>query len=266
MPQKVKPGKLPSTAVHAGLSSTVPGISPGDNQVKLTDSLLFRFASILIVLTTLIVGGFIAYEYSSTKRQNLKELSELSQVAANRMSKYLVAPLWGLEEEQLSESLDSEMMDRQIHSILVMDKDTNEIIIGKMRGENGDILTTTRMMQKGFSTSKKPIFRQQEEIGSVEVAVTSKYAMEKLQRSVTRLLTATVFLYVAILFTVFWILRKFIIKPINLLTKAADRLSHGKVDTNIEYNSKNEIGCLVDAINRLQASLKIAFKLLKQSH
>jgi len=39
-------------------------------QVKWYNSLLVRFAGSLIILTTLIVGGFISYEYESTRKEN----------------------------------------------------------------------------------------------------------------------------------------------------------------------------------------------------
>jgi signal transduction histidine kinase len=62
-----------------------------------------------------------------------------------------------------------------------------------------------------------------------------------------------------------WFYNRALVKPIRQLTKSARQMSLGKMDTVITVNSKDEIGELADAISRMQKSLKVVFKKLKQT-
>ncbi len=234
------------------------------NKLKWFNSLQVRFAGVLVLLTTLILGSFITFEYVTTKKESLKELSLLAEIAATRMSQYLVEPVWGIEEGQLSESIISEMMDKQIQCILIIDGDTNNLLIGKSRDKNGEIRSFEGRQPADSIIQKRPIVRKGNVIGEIQVVVTPKYAMQNLKKSIVTLIVTMAILYCAILVTVFFILRNLIIKPIEQVTSATDRISLGELDITIDHRSKNEIGFLVDSINRMQTSLNIAFKLIKQ--
>lgn len=62
-----------------------------------------------------------------------------------------------------------------------------------------------------------------------------------------------------------WFSSRTLVKPIRELAESARQMSLGKVDTVISVNSKDEIGELGDAIGRMQKSLKVIMKKLKQS-
>jgi len=62
-----------------------------------------------------------------------------------------------------------------------------------------------------------------------------------------------------------WILvAKQITRPIVKLTDAADRMSKGELDINIDTSAKDEIGSLAQAIDRMQTSLKLAMSRLRK--
>ena len=54
-----------------------------------------------------------------------------------------------------------------------------------------------------------------------------------------------------------------ITEPITALTRAADRISLGELDTKIEVDRKDEIGELAEAVARMQASLQAAIERLR---
>ncbi len=62
-----------------------------------------------------------------------------------------------------------------------------------------------------------------------------------------------------------WFSNRALVQPILELSESARQMSLGKLNTNISVNSKDEIGELADAIGRMQKSLKVIFKKLKQS-
>lgn len=55
-----------------------------------------------------------------------------------------------------------------------------------------------------------------------------------------------------------------LVKPIHELSESARQMSLGKMDMEIEVDSNDEIGELADAVKRMQKSLKLIIKKLKQ--
>ncbi|WP_370060173.1 HAMP domain-containing protein [Neptunomonas phycophila] len=56
------------------------------------------------------------------------------------------------------------------------------------------------------------------------------------------------------------------VRPILELSESARQMSLGKMDEEIKVNSSDEIGELADAISRMQKSLKVVFKKLRQKN
>ena len=61
-----------------------------------------------------------------------------------------------------------------------------------------------------------------------------------------------------------WFANRALVQPIRELSESARQMSLGKMDTVISVNSKDEIGELADAVSRMQKSLKVIFKKLRQ--
>ncbi len=89
--------------------------------------------------------------------------------------------------------------------------------------------------------------------------------VDKLQSDLVNsdLITIIVGLIAIILGSIFAAaLGKGISKPVVQLTKAADAISMGKIDTAIEVETKDEINELAQAIERMRKSLKKAMERL----
>ncbi|MDQ1330480.1 MAG: hypothetical protein QG578_743 [Thermodesulfobacteriota bacterium] len=61
-----------------------------------------------------------------------------------------------------------------------------------------------------------------------------------------------------------WLSARTIVKPITLMTNAAERMSMGDLEVKIDINSKDEIGLLAQAINRMQTSLNMAMERMRR--
>jgi methyl-accepting chemotaxis protein len=59
------------------------------------------------------------------------------------------------------------------------------------------------------------------------------------------------------------VMNQLIITPIKRLADHADDISHGNLDRDIESGSNDEIGQLAEAFQRMQVSLRAAFKHLQ---
>jgi len=61
-----------------------------------------------------------------------------------------------------------------------------------------------------------------------------------------------------------WLSARTIVKPIMQLTNAAERMSMGDLEVKIDIKSKDEIGLLAQALNRMQTSLNMAMERMRR--
>ncbi len=88
---------------------------------------------------------------------------------------------------------------------------------------------------------------------------------EKLKTTIILSLGVGLGIMVIIIMINLWFSNRALVKPIRELAESARQMSLGKMDTVITVDSNDEIGELADAIGRMQKSLKVIFKKLKQS-
>ncbi len=86
------------------------------------------------------------------------------------------------------------------------------------------------------------------------------YFIEQLMSYAYLLLAVTV----AFVFIIAWFSGRTLSRPIIHLTDAADRISVGELDVEIETTRKDEIGDLAEAISRLQDSIRLSIERLRQ--
>ena len=70
--------------------------------------------------------------------------------------------------------------------------------------------------------------------------------------------------FIAIIFSLNLLLKRFVIRRIQKIARTAQAISRGDLDADFEEDSKDEIGVLVIAFNRMRSSVEVAMKLLNQ--
>ena len=86
----------------------------------------------------------------------------------------------------------------------------------------------------------------------------------KVQTTIILSLLVGMSILVLVIILSVWFSNRVLVKPIRDLAESARQMSLGKMDTVISVNSNDEIGELADAIGRMQKSLNVIFKKLKQ--
>jgi len=232
--------------------------------VSLLNTIQARISIILVIITTLILFGFVVYNYFAAKSKMETELNNFARITSTRLSKYLVEPLWGVDEKQIEDAFNSEMMEKRIYGIVVIDRDTNKVFLAKKRDINWNIIKAKGKITGDLIKSSRKIRRDKEVLGDVEIYVTPKFIRQELNQSIINTAITAVILDIAIFLAVYIILRQIIIRPIMKLTDIADRMSMGDLNAEIDIKSKNEIGLLAQAVVRMQTSLRLALKRLRR--
>ncbi|WP_461832045.1 HAMP domain-containing protein [Aquifex sp.] len=65
------------------------------------------------------------------------------------------------------------------------------------------------------------------------------------------------------MFVIFYILERYVFKPIEVLKEHADKISKGDVEDKIPIKGEDEIGELAKAFERMRVSIKKVMDILK---
>lgn len=236
-------------------------------RISFFNSIKAKIVFIILILNTSILGGFALYNSLISREKMQSNLHNLSEVTATRLSKHLTIPLWDLDKEQVEETLRSEMLEKQIHTIVVRDSDGKTVFVGKERDNNWNVQDLKRQLANaripGMIESSKDIEKSGEKIGNIEVYLTPKFLQDELKQSIVSVVLSVLVLDVVIFFALLIALQRLIIKPIGKLAEAAESMSMGNLDVSIEVNSVDEIGHVGHAMERMKVSLQMAMRRLR---
>ncbi len=145
-------------------------------------------------------------------------------------------------------------------------EDRESIYIGRERGPNWRIRESKGNLRGDFILSKTTLLHDNEEmIGVLEVYVTRRFLQEQFEDLVMREVQRAGALDLALIIVTLILLRRVVVSPIRRLTEASEQIASGQLSTKIEVTSRDEIGMLGGAINKLQTSLRIAMERMKRS-
>jgi two-component system sensor histidine kinase/response regulator len=233
-------------------------------KVSWFNSIQVRVSLALFLSTTVILAGFIAYNYVQTRQRLDREFNTLADITASRLAIHLMESLWDLDEKQAGDSLEAEMLDRQIHSIIVRESDDNTIFSGRTRDGAWRVTNAARAPAGNLVKSSKTIQKAGEQIGTVEVFLTSRFMEADFRQSILNIIITAVILLFSIFIVLYISMRTMIINPIMRLTDVAEKMSMGVMDADIDIRSRNEIGLLASALDRMQTSLRMAIERLRK--
>lgn len=234
-------------------------------QVTWSNRLQVRVNAVLISLVVVIMSAFTAVNYMTEKQKMESDLHNASINVAKRLSVYLVEAFWSLDDEILKESLKSEMIDKDIYAINLVDRSGKKIYLGYHRDHDWQLLDNKQpIKEEGFVAANETIMKEGNKIGSVEVFFSPKFIKERFNQSMYQVLITSLLLLTAVALAVSLVLSRMILTPIARLTDAANRISVGNLDLEIPIESKDEIGVLAEAFARMKVSMAFAIKQLRK--
>ena len=228
--------------------------------VRWYSTIRIKIILVVIVSCTVVLGGLSVF--NMLKEQNIlsNDLHRLAQITSQRLSKHLIGPMWDLDNDLVYDTLEAEMLEDNIHAIVIWDTETKQVFSARERGPDGRLIESTGAIAGDFIQSKSKVNNGNKDIGEVAVFVSRKNLEKALAEStISNIITLVVLIIVmAIIMTI--VMGQIIIGPITRLAKHADDISHGDLKQVIKVESSDEIGQLAEAFHRMQTSLRVAFK------
>lgn len=108
-------------------------------------------------------------------------------------------------------------------------------------------------------------WKMNEIIGAQIISIPGKRVINQARQSTVIIILIVFLVFIAIVVLVNLFLRNQIVAPLKRLTRIAEEVSTGHLDLEFQPPSNDEIGSLAKAFKRMQLSLAIALKKLKQN-
>jgi HAMP domain-containing protein len=233
-------------------------------KISLTDSLKFRINAFIVCIVMIVMGGYTGFDYHSSKARMDSELQDSANITTQRLSKHLREALWALDDEIIDEALTSEMLNKEIFAIQVIDRDGTSIYKGYQRDKNWNSISSVAPISEKYLEKQEDIIRNSDKIGLVKVYVTDRFLRDGFRRSMLVLVATVGLLVVTIVIFMTIVFQRMVINPITEMANLADRISLGELDIKIPVDKNNEIGLLARSFERMQTSLRMSMRRLKK--
>lgn len=239
--------------------------SQGRTKTPWYRSIQIKILISLLIVTTVILGAFATYNVSQERARLNTALEDLARSTTERLAQQLVGPLWTLNQEQVLDLMTAAMLERRIYAVVVRDEDGESVYAGLQRDGDWQVVESAGEPRGEFVSGRKTLlYDGSQKIGVLEVYVTRRFLQEQSENLVVAELQRAGTLYLAFIIVMFILLQRVVVTPISHLTEASERIAAGELKTNIDLDSRDEIGSLGNAINKLQTSLRIAMDRMKE--
>ena len=224
------------------------------NGVPWLQSLQFKIGGALILLTTLVLMGLGAFQYLTIRSENRTMLNATADAVIARLAENLAGPMWSFDDRQRDSFILGELREKVIYHVAVLDPQ-GKLLVGKIRDEGWNIIDGRAVLKESEIVRTRPIIKEGETLGAVELSVSTRFMHEDLTRAVSNM--AVIILLLDLVLTVFFVvvLRRFLIKPINKLLVLADRVAAGDFRQGLDFDQQDEIGRLARSLQRMVVQL-----------
>jgi len=220
----------------------------------LNKSLGTRFS---IILTGVMVSVFIllsiviAVHNVNTMTDKLdKRLSDLSSL----VEKSLPSALWQYEHNNIFDFVEALFIQEDIVFISVSGE--SETITEKVRPQYKGKHYNDFFGSSGFLAREIVITHNEVNVGKVQVVLSQLTISNTIFRNTLTSILVLLILIIVISVTAIIIIKKFILKPIQLLKDSTDKIASGNMEAAIDISSGDEIGQLARRFEHMQTSIK----------
>ena len=234
--------------------------TPNIQKTSWFSSIQTKIVFMTILIVTVVLGSFTAYSFLQSKNKMMSDLEQLADATVTRLASHLINPLWDLDEELVNEIVVAEMTEKRLFGVIVRDSDNKTIFAAQKRNKSWQPVKYNGLQlgTKGLVFQSADVSNGNDHLGQVEVYLSPRFLNEELNANFSNMLLQVIVLDFIIFIAMFIALRTMVIKPINTLAEAADTMSKGDFETEINISSNNEIGQVAASMNRMKTSLKLA--------
>ncbi len=222
-------------------------------KIRWRKSIQMKLSVILVLPITLILVIYALFNCYTTKSEMTKELNLLSEVAADRLSKSLVTPLWNVEKNTTEDTIKAEMAEKRIYAVTVTEGSSKNVFAGLKRDDNGEIVRSDRKIKQDVSETSKYIVEARDivnpkdsvkdnaRLGLVEILVTKELMRQELKNFVVRLAIMASVIDITLFLAIFLCVRICLIRPVSHIVKGLDDIAYQISAAADEFSSTSQL-------------------------
>ncbi|MCP4107386.1 MAG: HAMP domain-containing protein [Desulfobacteraceae bacterium] len=214
-------------------------------------SIQTRMGISLIAIITFILAAFGFYQYHEIKTETTRELEELAEVTKHRVAQHMIIPIWNLDEQMTENAVFSEMEEKKIYAVVVKDNKGTDILRMKRDKDWNPVKTEDDISDPLIIKRDKPIEKDEEGLGYIEIYITQKFMIDKLRRE-TKKICITIAIIDIVMLALIWFVTLSITRPIARVVETANAIAAGDFSKDPNIRRKDEIGILADAFRNMK--------------
>ena len=184
----------------------------------------------MMIVTTIVLGGFGIYTYLSESKEQKEMLYKKLETTTDQLSAGLTIPVWNIDHTQINKIIENTMHDLSISEIRVYAAGE---VFARHRSPSGEILrseapdTARELLLKESRT----IAYAGEEIGTIEVFITPKLAEAATKERGISFALLVLLVDFTLLICLNFVLWKTVLKPLRQIERYALEVSSGSKGT-----------------------------------
>ena len=214
-----------------------------------------------IAISSIIIFVVTYFNFISNVDQEKNSFIQNSIIQANLLADFSVSPLVFSDKEGAKENLDKLKNDTNIQRVIIFDNNQNIFAqYNPHKLENPSDIKYQEIslddknngfLNYGILKISVPLKHKDEIYGILYLEKSTKIITKLLKKVFKDVIVFTLILLIIIYFICIF-LSNYLLKPILFLAKSAEEIATTQnYSTRVEYNSKNEIGSLYKAFNKL---------------
>ena len=125
----------------------------------LRGSVQVRLSIIIVVVTTLILCGYTAFDYMKKKKIMMGDLKDHVDITSERLGKALVDPLWNIDKKAIDDLIASEMTEKDMFAVLVSEGKDDKVLKGVKRDSNWNPVAVQDKIDGNYITKRTDIVK-----------------------------------------------------------------------------------------------------------
>lgn len=221
---------------------------------------------VLVLVTSILSAAIGTINYVGIRTRMEEDLKAHLERQCNQLATALSLAAWNIDRGQVDRIIESAMKDPDLFGIVVS-------VAGKTHAQSRDprwLVQTPGALEPppGHLDQARPITFNDETIGEVRV-VMSPHAMDKdLQSTLYHTVLVTIIVDLALILSLYWLLRQTVLRPLKVLQRYAVAISSGDAaQHSIDSESfQGELEILRHALGKTVLLLDARFEALEQAN
>lgn len=229
-------------------------------QTKLTVS--------LVVIVTLVLGGFGTYDYIATKARMTEELAAAGNAASQRLAESMSMAIWEMHTESGFAAAEAEMTDQRVAAIVVSETNRKKPFLAvKRKPDSEQIEVFDGNFKSKFASISRDVVREGEQLGSIAIFMSHDQLRKELRQSVFQLFVQIVILDLILIIGMSAVVKKVVTGPFNKIVDWVRDIAEGEGDLTmrLKVQSEDEIGVLAGLFNRFIGNLQLIVQNISRS-